>query len=433
LVGLESGVTAMHVFAHSSFQRPIHHDEVTLSPRSPQDAFREHFHRAPTHLSCAPGRVNLIGEHTDYNGLPVLPMALQREVRIALRPRDDGRVVVHNARSDFPALEFEIGPSIPPYVQGSWGNYVKAPANELARRFAIWRGFDGVVSSTLPVASGLSSSSALVNAVGLALASINEVSTEPRELAEIMASAERYVGTNGGGMDQAISLGARDRCAALITFDPLRLRHVNVPDDWCIVVADTGVRAEKSGAARVAYNLRRKECAEALRVVSAYVATSDVTEKLCSSYPELMGALDVDTLMIAAEAVLDGNLLRRFRHVVTEAARVEEGVDRLLAADVTGFGSLMDKSHASLRADFHVSSLELDELSAVAREGGAAGARLTGAGFGGCVVALADRWTVGGVLEMLVSDYYERRALTEDLDDRLFVAVPSAGASYTRL
>jgi len=401
-----------------------------MTPSALAQDFESRFGAPPTHLSRAPGRVNLIGEHTDYNGLPVFPMALQRETRIALRPRDDGMVVLHNVDDFFPAIEFEIEPAIEPYVQGSWGNYAKAPANELARRFAIWRGFDGLVTSDIPPAAGLSSSSALVNAVGLALAHINEVSAEPRAFADIMASAERYVGTEGGGMDQAISLGARDRFAAKITFDPLRLRHVNVPDDWCFIVADTGVRAEKSGAARVAYNLRRKECEEALRIMTGHVATANITEKLATSYPQLVKAVDPDTLVELAEGVLKGNLLRRFRHVVREAARVEEAVDRMYAADTMGFGTLMDQSHASLRADFHVSSVELDELVAVAREGGAAGARLTGAGFGGCIVALADRWTVGSVLETLVAEYFERRDIADRIDDRLFVAVPSAGASF---
>lgn len=401
-----------------------------MTPADPALVFEDHFGAPPTHLSRAPGRVNLIGEHTDYNDLPVFPMALQKEARIALRPRDDGMVVLHNVNSDFPTVEFEIEPAIPPYVQGAWGNYVKAPANELARRFAIWRGFEGVVSSDLPVASGLSSSSALVNAVGLALAHMNEVSTEVRDFSAIMADAERYVGTRGGGMDQAISLGARNRCAARITFDPLRMRHVPVPDDWCFIVADTGKRAEKSGPAQVAYNLRRSECEEALRIVSGHVATTHITEKLYTTYPELVKAVDAEILIGAAEQVLDGNLLRRFRHVVTEAARVEEAVDRVFAADTTGFGTLMDASHASLRTDFHVSSVELDELVAVAREGGAAGARLTGAGFGGCIVALAERWTVGGVLETLVAEYYERRGMADRIDDRLFVAVPSPGASF---
>jgi galactokinase len=407
---------------------------VTRPPdRDAEELFSETFGGVPTHLSRAPGRVNLIGEHTDYNDLPVFPMALQHEVRLLLRPRDDGRVIVHNTNPFFPPIDFEVEPAIPPYVQGAWGNYVKAPANELARRFAIWRGFDGVVSSNIPVASGLSSSSALVNAVGLALANVNEVPTALREFARIMADAEQYVGTRGGGMDQTISLGARNRCAAKITFNPLRLKHVVVPDDWCVIVADTGVRAEKSGRAMIAYNRRREECEEALRLVAGHAATSHVTEHLATSYPDLMKAVDHRTLVEVAGQVLRGNLFRRFRHVVTEAARVEEAVDRLFAADVTGFGRLMDASHASLRSDYSVSSTELDELVAIAREGGAAGARLTGAGFGGCVVALADRWTVGAVLETLVAEYFERRDLADGIDDRLFVAVPSPGASYAVL
>jgi len=406
---------------------------TTEAPANAEELFSETFGGSPTHRSRAPGRVNLIGEHTDYNGLPVFPMALQHDVQILLRPRDDGMVVVHNTNPQFPSVEFEIEPVIAPYVQGAWGNYVKAPANELARRFAIWRGFDGVVTSNVPVASGLSSSSALVNAVGLALANLNEVSTEVRAFAQVMADAEQYVGTRGGGMDQAISLGARDRCAAKITFDPVRLKHVVVPDDWCFIVADTGVRAEKSGAAMIAYNRRRQECEEALRLVTGHAATTNVTEKLATTYPELVKAIDARTLIDVAGQVLQGNLLRRFRHVVTEAARVEEAVDHVYSADVTGFGELMDASHASLRTDYSVSSAELDELVAVAREGGAAGARLTGAGFGGCIVALADRWTVGGVLETLVADYFERRDMADRIDDRLFVAVPSRGASYEAL
>ncbi len=180
----------------------------------------------------------------------------------------------------------------------------------------------------------------------------------------------------------------------------------------------------------MAYNLRREECEEALRIVSGHLARADVTSKLLTTYSELVAALDVGTLVATAEDVLQGNLLRRFRHVVTEAKRVENAVDALRAADVGGFGSLMDASHGSLRTDCGVSSPELDELVAIAREGGARGARLTGAGFGGCVVALADRWTVGGVLETLVGEYYEPRGLTADIDDRVFIAAPSAGASY---
>ena len=398
-----------------------------------EEVFEETYGSPPTLFVRAPGRVNLIGEHIDYNGLPVFPMALQREVRLALRPREDETVRLHSNDDGFPPIDFEIEQAIEPWEKGSWGNYAKAPAQELAQRFAIRRGFDGVLQSDIPVAAGLSSSSAIVNAVGLALAHINEVSTEPRSLAAVMADAERYVGTQGGGMDQAISLGARDRCAAQITFHPLRLRHVLVPDDWCFIVADSGEVAEKSGALQAAYNLRRRECDEALRIMTGHLVTQNITAQSCTSYPNLCGAIDAGMLIEIAEQVLRGSLLRRFRHAVTEAERVDEAVGRMLTADLQGFGALMDASHTSLKTDYDVSTGALDELVTIAKKGGAAGARLTGAGFGGCVVALANRSTVGEVLETLVTEYFERRDRTERLEERLFLAMPCRGASIREI
>jgi len=396
-------------------------------------AFEERFGGPATYFVRAPGRVNLMGEHMDYNGLPVLPIALQREVRMAFRSRSDGMVMLYDLDEEFPPFEFEVGPAISRDTDGHWGNYVKGPANELARRFAIWRGFDGVLSSDIPVAAGLSSSSAIVNAVGLALAQVNEVPVEERAFAEFMADAERYTGTRGGAMDQAISLGARAGFASEITFTPLRLRHVSIPVDWSFVVADTGVRAEKSGAAQNTYNLRRRECEDAFSEIVEAVVRLNRVRMIPADYPALLRAMPADDVLTLAEDVLHGNLLRRFRHVVSEAARVEKAVDHLRGADISGFGALMDASHGSLRTDFHVSTSQLDELAAIAREGGASGARLTGAGLGGCIVALADRTTVESVTETLVAEYYQPRKLTMDLDARLFVAVASPGASVGML
>ena len=394
------------------------------------DGFEERFGAPPTHVSRAPGRVNLIGEHIDYNDLPVLPMALQREVRIVLRPRDDSLVVLHNADPAFAPVEFEIQPRLEPEAAGHWGNYVKAPADELARRFAIWRGFDGLVESDLPTAAGLASSSALVNAVGLALAHLNEVEVETPAFAEMMADAERFTGTRGGGMDQAISLGARAGSAARVSFRPLRMRHLIVPEHWCFVIADTGVRAEKSGPAQKAYNLRRAECEEAFSAVRARIERDQPDRPPPSSYSDLLRLRGVDETLALAESVLRGNLLRRFRHVVTEARRVDEATDRMVGAELAAFGTLMDASHGSLRSDYHVSSVELDELTAIAREGGAAGARLTGAGFGGCIVALVGRREADHVLDALRADYYRPRGLTDEVDARAFVAIPSGGATF---
>ena len=380
-----------------------------------------------------PGRVNLIGEHIDYNDLPVFPMALQRSVRIALSPRNDPMVVLHSADDRFSPVEFEIGPELEPSRKGSWANYVKAPAKELAHRFNMQRGFDGVLQSDIPVASGLSSSSAIVNAVGLALAHINEISTEPRDFASVMAEAERFVGTQGGGMDQAISLGARDRSAAKISFHPLRLQHVLVPDDWCFVIADSGEVAEKSGALQAEYNLRRAQCEQALEIVVQNLVHEGRTGDPFESYPELCEALDTQRMLVFAEEVLTETLYRRFRHAVKEADRVEGAVQRMVAADIRGFGDLMNQSHESLRMDCQVSSAELDELVQIARGGGAMGARLTGAGFGGCVVALAERHRVDDVLAALRIGYFARRGPMERMNERLFVAVPSRGASIRQI
>jgi galactokinase len=396
-------------------------------------AFEEHFGGAPTHVVRAPGRVNLLGEHTDYNDLPVLPMAIQREARIVLRPRDDGMVVIRDANPEFPPIEFEIRPGIERDADGHWANYAKAPADELARRFAIWRGFDGFLTSDIPVAAGLSSSSAIVNAVGLALAHINEVLVEERAFAELMADAERYVGTRGGGMDQAVSLAARAGCATKISFAPLRLAHVSVPEEWRFVVADTGARAEKSGPAQKAYNLRRSECEDALSKLVDVVVQRGLARTTPARYPDLLRALGPDRALELAEEALERSLFRRVRHVITEAGRVEEGVDRLRGADLASFGTLMDASHGSLRTDFLVSSGELDDLVAIAKEGGAVGARLTGAGFGGCIVALSDRTTVDAVVGAVVDEYLTPRKLGDRVDDHVFVAVPSAGATFRPL
>ena len=393
--------------------------------------FATAFGFSPTHQARAPGRVNLIGEHTDYNDLPVFPMALQWNVQIALRPRSDGVVRLHNTRADFDPVEFEIAPGIEASPPGDWSNYVKAPANELARRCAIWRGFDGLLTSDVPVAAGLSSSSAVVTAVGLALAHVNEVAVDdPLEPAEIFADAERFTGTRGGGMDQAISLAGRAGCAVRIDFAPLRITHVPVPEDWCFVVADTGHPARKSGPAQKLYNLRRAECEEALDLLGTSLVEGGSVPRRPNSYPQLLRVLGPDEALLAGERTLDGNLLKRFRHVIGEAKRVDAAVDLLRAAEPVEFGNLMDASHASLRVDYLVSSGELDELVELAMEGGAYGARLTGAGLGGCIVALADRGSVEDVLSSLLEGYYRPRGLAEDIDNRLFVAIPSEGASF---
>jgi len=392
--------------------------------------FRERYGSEPTHLARAPGRVNLIGEHIDYAGLPVLPMALQREVRIAFRPRDDRIVLAATTDPAFAPCHFEVGPAIAPYDDGDWGNYLKAAVQEMARAYGAERGLDALIESTVPVAAGLSSSSALVIAAALATAGANGIAPDPLELAERMAEAERYVGTRGGGMDQAISAGAVAGCAARVDFDPLRLDPVPVPEDWRFVVAHSLVQAHKSGGAREGYNRRRAETEEALARVTRALGLPIAEIR---SYRDLLVRVPGPEAVAAAGEHLEGDLLKRFRHVVTEGARVIRAEVAMRESGLTSFGLLMNGSHASLREDYEVSIPALDELVGIARDAGAMGARLTGAGMGGCIVALCTASNLEGVLQAIEELFYAPRQATEGLDDQLFAAEPSAGASIERM
>jgi galactokinase len=376
----------------------------------------------PAAVVRAPGRVNLIGEHIDYLGLQVLPMAIQRQVALAFAPRDDAIVRLTTLSPGFGALEFTLDTDIPAGPTGDWGNYVKAAAQALVRAHGELRGFDGVLGSTLPVAAGLSSSSALVVAVALTLEYRNRRRTPPLALAEAMARAERYTGTQGGGMDQAICLMAKIGTATRIDFQPLRAAARPVPDGWRFVVAHSLVRAEKSGAAQQRYNERTRECAVALAAVAARLGLAG------HGYRELLRSSARDTLVSAGDAALSDPVRRRFRHAVTEAHRVTQAEDALVSGDLAAFGRLLSASHASLRDDYEVSIPALDELVAVAERGGAAGARLTGAGMGGCIVAVCDAERVGHLLTTLRGEYYGEREVQGSVDDYLFVADPSGAA-----
>ena len=372
-------------------------------------------------MARAPGRVNLIGEHTDYNGLPVLPMALDREIVLRFQPRADRRVILRNTDSRFPSLDFELGEEIAPEEGGAWGNYVRAAGQALWREVGELRGIQGEVTSTLAVASGLSSSSAMVVATALALLDANERSVPRERLMDLLARGERYVGLQGGGMDQAISLGGVAGSALRIDFRPsLRLAPVAVPDSWRVIVAPSLVEARKSAGAKDAYNARVRECREALE-------RSRVTSRESRDYYDLLSQVSVSEALAGARPHLGDVLFRRFRHVVTEGARVDAAVDALRSADLVAFGALLSASHASLRDDYEVSSKELDELVTISEEAGAAGARLTGAGFGGSIVAVADADSSDAVLGALEDHYYSGRGV----ESAAFIAVPSAGASVS--
>jgi len=431
------------------------------------DRFRRRIGRRPTILVRAPGRVNLLGEHTDYNGLPVLPMAIDRSVLIAAAPRADHSVRLANVEARFPTRQFTLAPMIPPYAPGDWGNYAKAAAQGLLHDFAahLRKGFDGVADGNIPAGAGLSSSSALVVANALALLAANDVEPDFHALAELLPGAERYVGTLSGGMDQATSLLAQAGHALRIDFFPLRVRTVPLPTGYSIVVCHSLVAAEKSGAAKQAYNQRVVECRLACRILGQVLAAEvpaglrtlgdlvtrfprrtllEFIPMLATLVPDPPLALeDIATLLATTPDQLrpacGGTagpfaVLRRARHVLSEAMRVDAAEHALQAGDAVTFGALMNASHASCRDDYDISCPELEDLVAIARNVGTVGTRLTGAGFGGCTVNLVDANAVDGFLAEVDRRFYARRlgVATAPTAHR-FVFAPHAGASVVRL
>lgn len=445
--------------------RDVEVDDRDVGASGPEDPsararFLSLYGGPPSRLARAPGRVNLIGEHIDYCGLAVLPMAIDRHVSLLFRPRPDATVRIATQASGLgredpgPApREFALGTEIPPYASGDWGNYPKAAARAVARGYGPGGdgsglvGIDGLVLSDLPAASGLSSSSALVVACALALLDANGRSVggdvDPRELARRLAAGERYVGTEGGGMDQAACLLAEAGHALRIAFDPLRTATVPVPPGWRFMVAHSLERAEKSGSARETYNRRRRETEEALgrlrgaggrdvttvsRAGTAAGGGTADAEPITAptTYPRLLATLGASALL-ARSADLPAPLDRRFRHVVTEAARVDEAEHALRDEDLEPFGAVLLDGHCSLRDDFEVSTPALDRLVEIAVACGAAGARLTGAGLGGCVVAVCEAGREGALMAGLEQDFYRDRAVDGPLDDQLFLVRPAAG------
>jgi galactokinase len=368
-------------------------------PKFTVSHFEELFGRnGDLYIAEAPGRVNLIGDHTDYNGLPVFPMALQRRFRIMFRPRPDS--TVRAATLDgYDERRFQIASEIEPFEQGDWGNYVKASARILARRYGRLRGMDMLLHSDIPVAAGLSSSSALVVGSGIALLSANDIEAPFEELVELFPEGERYVGTRGGAMDHTICLAGKPGHALKIDFAPFAVHPTPVPPEWCFLIGHSLVRAEKSREVKEQYNERREACRKAFQ----------------QPQPPLS---DIEA--------------RRYRHVISEAARVEQARAAMCAGDIGTFGRLMNESHASLRDDFEVSHPEVDALVQAFLQAGAVGARVTGAGFGGCVVALCRRAEIAAVMQKVEIGFYASRPARVNFAEYLLEAEPSAGARVYR-
>jgi len=415
-------------------------------------AFRALYGPGEVCVYHAPGRVNLIGEHTDYHHGYVMPVALDRDVLLAARPRADSDVRLANVEDVYAPRRFTISTTIPPQPTGDWANYAQGPAQLLAREHGPdLQGMDALVDGApphgVPRGSGLSSSSALTVVVAAALVDLNGLDLAGPTLADACSRAEWYVGTRGGIMDhfvsvlgwpgQALFLDCRPRSADG-TAD-YHYEHVPLPGGYALVVADSGVRHTNTGPL---YNRRVAETRIGVRLLEHHYPgityLRDVEDqpwdRLEPLLPDVITTRELTQRGIDPATLLDGGadpqtdtfcVRRRCRHVITENRRVLRARVALRAGDAPTLGTLMNEAHASARDDYDISIPELEILVRLAAcVPGTAGARLTGAGWGGCIVALVETAQAGTLAERLRTGYHRETGL----EAQVFVCRSAAGA-----
>ena len=361
------------------------HDNPVATARVVRE-FTACFGGDPDRVVRAPGRVNLIGEHTDYNDGFVLPLAIDPAVWIALRRRDD-RLVRARSVEFGGTVEFDAGHlAHDPQQAHAWGEYVKGVAWALGEAGHSLRGWEGTIYGEVPIGAGLSSSAAIQVAVARAFADASGIRWDPVDMARIAQRAENeWIGLQCGIMDQLASTSGRRGHALLIDCRSLELRPIAIPADLRVVVLDTSTRRDLTTSA---YNERRQQCEAAARAYGV-ASLRDVPASRLDIRPADLG--DV--------------AFRRARHVVSENARVLEMAAALPQHDLERIAALLDEGHRSLRDDFEVSSPALDAMVEAARRAGSLGARMTGAGFGGCAVALVGSHRADAFAKQTLDEY----------------------------
>lgn len=370
--------------------------------------FEAQFGGQPSAALRSPGRVNLIGEHVDYNDGFVLPIAVSMQTDLVFRARDDDRVVLYSplfdSKREFSLREIER--------QNAWIDYAQGVAQVLGDAGVALRGFEGVVTSDVPLASGLSSSASFEVAIALALLELAGVSKSRPEIALLCQKAENgFIGVNSGIMDQmAVAACERDH-AMLLDCRDISMRQIPfVLKEHALVVMDSAAPRELASSA---YNERRMQCEQGLALLQRW-------------FPAAKSLRDIAPDEFALHSrELPEVVSRRVAHVVGEIARTLEAVHALEAGDLHTFGQKMNESHASLRDLYEVTSHELDFLTDWARKQPyVLGSRMTGAGFGGCTVTLLERAHAHEFIERLTNDY----AIATDRQARGWVCEAEAGA-----
>ncbi len=367
------------------------------------NAYIQRHGEPPALLVRAPGRVNLIGEHTDYNDGFVLPMAIDRAVYYALRPRNDSQVRIYSL--DYEELgQFDLTNIVD--TGSGWLEYVKGTAWAMQSIGCELKGFEGVLAGDVPLGAGLSSSAALEMATARAFTAVSNLSWNPAEMAKQGQKAEnQWVGVNTGIMDQMISAAGEAGHALLIDCRSLATEAIPLPPGTTVVILDTATRR---GLVDSAYNERRVQCEAA------------------AAFFDVAALRDVDEVTFHARAAeLDELTRRRARHVITENERVLAACAAMRNGDAVEFGRLMNASHESMQHDFEISNEQLNIMAALARrQPGCFGARMTGGGFGGCAVALVAADQVDDFVTAVAVAY---TAATQ-LAPQIYVSLAADGA-----
>lgn len=371
------------------------------------EIFADKFGYPATITIKAPGRVNLIGEHTDYNDGFVLPCAIDYETVIACAQRNDRQIRVIAADYDNEEDSFSLDEPILHSDAHPWANYVRGVVKHLMLRNKDFSGADMVISGNVPQGAGLSSSASLEVAVGQALKSLYDLPLDGVALALNGQEAEnQFVGCNCGIMDQLISALGKENHSLLIDCRSLETRAVSMPKNAAVVIINSNV---KRGLVDSEYNARREQCEVAARFFG------------------VKALRDVDpALFFSIEDELDPVVSRRARHVITENDRTLAAADALASGDLKRMGELMAESHASMRDDFEITVPQIDKLVEIVKEviGDKGGVRMTGGGFGGCIVALVPQDMVEKVRHAVEEKYQAHSGLKETF----YVCTASQGA-----
>jgi galactokinase len=357
-------------------------------------------HRREARFFRAPGRVNLIGEHTDYNEGFVMPAAIDLATTVSVSPRDDRTVSVFS-ESFGEVFEFDLDEP-KPMPRNHWSDYVRGVAAVLGQTGHHLRGATLGIRSDVPLGSGLSSSAAIEVATASALLAISEESVSPLELAKLCQRAENeFVGMRCGIMDQFISCAGVAGKALMLDCRSLEYKLLPLPAEARLVISNTMVKHELAGSE---YNARRAECEAGVH-------------HFAQSRPNVRALRDVTaTELMRAREDLSDLIYRRCRHVISESARVLDGAQALQSGNLGAFGQLMYESHRSLRDDYEVSCQELDLMVELAAQvEGVYGSRMTGGGFGGCTISLVKEENVEEFKRVLGQGYQQTTGLAPEI------------------